>query len=387
MVAIEPLLNDEYVGLPLKRSLGHILKKRSAGVRGIGVYCVYAPVELIRALGAMPITLCAYAQKTIPDAEKVLPSNLCPLIKSSYGFITTNSCPFFELSEAVVAETTCDGKKKMFELIAGVKPMHIMDLPQIPETKDAEVNWTVMIKKLKSFLEETFKTTITDESIEREIKETNKKNRLMFSFFEYAKTRPPVVNWSEMYDIISLATVMNATELQSIVGPVLQKLDRRVSERVFFGKPDAPRVLVSGCPVNGDSAKALRVIEESGGVVVALEACSGMKPYMMTIEENTSDPINALARSYLTIPCSCMSPNKGRFINFDTLINKFKPDVIVDVILQACHAYNIESYTLEKHVKKNHDLPFLKIETDYSSGDVERIRMRMEALLENSKRR
>ena len=131
----------------------------------------------------------------------------------------------------------------------------------------------------------------------------------------------------------------------------------------------------------------LRVIEESGGVVVALEACSGMKPYMMTIEENTSDPINALARSYLTIPCSCMSPNKGRFINFDTLINKFKPDVIVDVILQACHAYNIESYTLEKHVKKNHDLPFLKIETDYSSGDVERIRMRMEALLENSKRR
>jgi benzoyl-CoA reductase/2-hydroxyglutaryl-CoA dehydratase subunit BcrC/BadD/HgdB len=78
-----------------------------------------------------------------------------------------------------------------------------------------------------------------------------------------------------------------------------------------------------------------------------------------------------------------MTPNVRRLASLDEMITKFKPDVIVDVVLQACHSYNVESYTVEQHVKAKHKLSFLKIETDYSSGDVERIRMRVEALLEN----
>jgi len=50
--------------------------------------------------------------KTIPEAEKDLPKNLCPLIKSSYGFAKTEKCPFFYFSDVVVGESTCDGKKK-----------------------------------------------------------------------------------------------------------------------------------------------------------------------------------------------------------------------------------------------------------------------------------
>jgi len=60
------------------------------------------------------------------------------------------------MSEAVIAETTCDGKKKMFELAAEVKPMHVMDLPQLPDEAEALNNWTVMIRKLQRFLEDTF---------------------------------------------------------------------------------------------------------------------------------------------------------------------------------------------------------------------------------------
>jgi len=117
----KPLLNDEYTGdAPSKRLLAYLQSKRNKGKRIIGVYCSYAPVELIRAFGLIPATLCAFSSATIDAAETVLPTNLCPLIKSSYGFIIKDSCPFFGLSEAVVGETTCDGKKKMFELISGI---------------------------------------------------------------------------------------------------------------------------------------------------------------------------------------------------------------------------------------------------------------------------
>ena len=61
--------------------LDSIIAKRNIGAPVIGMYCGYAPVELVRAMGAVPIFLCAFSRKTIPAAEAVLPSNLCPLIK------------------------------------------------------------------------------------------------------------------------------------------------------------------------------------------------------------------------------------------------------------------------------------------------------------------
>jgi benzoyl-CoA reductase/2-hydroxyglutaryl-CoA dehydratase subunit BcrC/BadD/HgdB len=380
--SIEPLISDEYTGFPLKRSLDCILRKRREGHRGVGVYCAYAPVELIRAAGAVPIALCAFSNKTIPEAERVLPSNLCPLIKSSYGFIVTNTCPFFELAEMVVAETTCDGKKKMFELIASVKPLFVMDLPQVPEAGGAREYWAATIGKLRSFLDDKLGTSITDDGIERQIQLTNEKNRLMLRLFGYAAHTPPVLSWQEMYDVIALAQVVSTPELAEFLGPIFVKLDKRLADKKHVGAAGSPRVLVSGCPVNGDSAKVLRIIEESGGAIVALEGCSGMKTFMTVIEERTGDPVAALARAYLSVPCSCMTPNRKRLDALDALIRQYRPDAVVDVVLQACHSYNIESHTVERYVKEKHRIPFLKIETDYSAADVGRIRMRVEALFE-----
>jgi benzoyl-CoA reductase/2-hydroxyglutaryl-CoA dehydratase subunit BcrC/BadD/HgdB len=67
----------------------------------------------------------------------------------------------------------------------------------------------------------------------------------------------------------------------------------------------------------------------------------------------------------------------------DKLVKRFKPDAVIDVVLQACHSYNVESYKVGKHVQETHGLPFLKIVTDYSQSDLGQIRTRVEALLES----
>lgn len=377
------LINDKYTNNPNDRVLGSIIRKRDIGAPVIGMYCGYAPVELVRAMGAVPIFLCAFSRKTIPAAEAVLPSNLCPLIKSSYGFIITDTCPFYSLSQAIIGETTCDGKKKMFELISHIKPTHIMDLPQLPDEKEALANWIIMVHKLKNWLEKTFQVKITHERIEDEIRETNRKNRLMNDLFRYAAQSPPVISWSEMYDVIGFELVTNSEELKLFLDDVKARLDERVSIGEFVGTEHSPRVLVSGCPVGGDAAKVFKVIEEAGGVVVAMEACSGMKGYSIHIDEDSGDPIAALAKAYLKIPCSCMSPNQRRFDALDEMITRFKPSAVIDVILQACHSYNIESYRIENHVRNKHHLSFLKVETDFTESDRAMIKTRVEALFES----
>jgi len=379
---IEPLVNDGFAGEATKRTLNYLQKQREIGKNIVGIYCSYAPLELIRAAGAAPSVLCAFADKTIEAAETVLPANLCPLIKSSYGFIKTDTCPFFALSEAVIAETTCDGKKKMFELISGIKPMYVMDLPQLPDEKEAVDQWTVMIKKVKGFLEATFNRKIDDRAVEKEIQATNEKNRLMNKIFDFAAQRPTPVSWLEFYDLTYLGQAATTEDMLPVLNASIAKLEKRVAEGVYHGKKDSPRVLVTGCPVGGDATKVFRIIEEAGGVIVVLDSCTGMKPYAGLIAEDTADPYAALARRYLDLPCSCMTPNQRRLTELDRMIERFKPDVVVDVVLHACHSYNIESHKIKEHVMNTHHLPFLKIETDYSQGDVGQIRTRVEALLE-----
>jgi benzoyl-CoA reductase/2-hydroxyglutaryl-CoA dehydratase subunit BcrC/BadD/HgdB len=378
-----PLIDDEFSGEGPKRALQYIQTKRAAGMPVAGIYCGYAPMEVIRAVGAVPAILCAFANKTIPAAETVLPVNLCPLIKSSYGFIATDTCPFFALSDAVVAETTCDGKKKMFELIAHHRPMFVMDLPQLPDEREAEPNWATMIMKLQGFLEKTFASSATPERIEEEIKATNIKNRLMNRIFDYAAKKPLLLNWSETYEIAFLAQVARTEDLQTVFAEVFDKLAEREEKGIYWGRASAPRVLVTGCPIGGDAAKIYKIIEEAGGVVAAMDACTGMKPFLAEIDENTGDPVAAIARRYLQLPCSCMTPNQRRLTELDKTIARFRPDAIVEVVLHACHSYNIEAYKIMNHVKEQHRLPYLKIETDYSLGDVEQIRTRVEALFDS----
>jgi benzoyl-CoA reductase/2-hydroxyglutaryl-CoA dehydratase subunit BcrC/BadD/HgdB len=379
---VEPLVNDGFAGEATKRTLGYLQKQREKGNNIVGIYCGYAPLELIRAMGAAPAVLCAFANKTIEAAETVLPANLCPLIKSSYGFIKTDTCPFFAISEAVIAETTCDGKKKMFELISDIKPMYVMDLPQLPDEKEALDNWTVMIKKLKGFLETTFNRKIDDKEVEKEIKETNIKNKLMNKIFDFAALTPTPVSWLELYDLTYLGQASTTQDMLGILNDCVAKLEKRVADGVYHGEKDSPRVLVTGCPVGGDATKVFKIIEEAGGVVVVLDSCTGMKAYNGIIAENTPDPYAALSRRYLDLPCSCMTPNSRRLTELDKMIERFKPDVVVDVVLHACHSYNVESHKIKEHVTHKHKMPFLKIETDYSQSDVEQIRTRVEALLE-----
>ncbi len=380
----ERIFNDAYVGEPpAKRALGHIQEQQKLGKHVVGIYCGYAPIELINALDLVPALLCAFSNTTIETAEATLPANLCPLIKSSYGFIEKDSCPFYWAAEAVIAETTCDGKKKMFELIAARKPLHVMDLPQLCEEPEALDNWTSMIIKLQGFLEKTFGVKADNEAIERAIRENNEKNRLVMQMLDHAVLENPVLGWAEMLDIIFYAVMGRGSVINSTLEKGLAVLQSRAKSGYSHGRPGSPRIMITGCPTAGDAAKVFKIIEEAGGVIVVLDSCTGTKPFNLMIAENTGNPARAIAERYLQIPCACMSPNTGRLKELDRMIEKYRPDAVIDIVLHACHGYNVESFKVGKYIKEKHGLPFLKIITDYSQGDIGQLTTRIEGLIES----
>lgn len=85
---------------------------KAAGGTVIGTFCVYAPEEIIRAVGGVGVGLCSGAEWAYDQVEQLVPRNTCALIKSAMGFKIGRVCPYVESSNLIVGETTCDGKKR-----------------------------------------------------------------------------------------------------------------------------------------------------------------------------------------------------------------------------------------------------------------------------------
>ena len=146
------------------RNVLALQEAREKGRKVVGQFCIYSPLEIALAAGAVPVSLCGTKQDSIPVAEEVLPRCLCPLIKSSFGFALQDSCPYLAASDIVVADATCDGKKKMYELLAAYKPVMVLQLPQIQDER-AHAYWREQYALLVARLEEDFGVRITEEKL------------------------------------------------------------------------------------------------------------------------------------------------------------------------------------------------------------------------------
>jgi benzoyl-CoA reductase/2-hydroxyglutaryl-CoA dehydratase subunit BcrC/BadD/HgdB len=351
-------------------------KEKGRGL--VGIYCEYTPREVIMAAGAMPVCLCGYTPEMVAVAEEDLPANLCPLIKSSYGYVKDRACPFFEKADAIVAETTCDGKKKMYELIADRHPTFVLELTQKPDSEAAFAHWLGEVRELKAFLERVLGVEITDAKLGEAIRAMNRWRRRHLDLYEFSRGDDVYVTGVERL-LVNQRIACSPLE-DELLDAVLAELSRRRESGETVAPKGAPRVLVTGVPIGMNVEKVIRLVEESGGIVVVQEACSGIKPLVGLVSEE-GDPLEAIARKYFELPCSCFTANRGRFDLLDRLVTEFRPDAVVDVVWMACHTYNVESVLVRRWAAEK-GLPFLKVETDYSTSDTEQMRNRVQSLME-----
>ena len=184
-----------------KNSFLAVKQLKDKGIPVIGAYCTYFPKEIAMAMGAATVGLCSTSDETISDAEKDLPKNLCPLIKSSYGFAKTDKCPFFYFSDVVVGETTCDGKKKMYEYMSEFKDVFVMELPNSQSAASMQL-WKGEIIRFKEYLEEKFGVTITEEKIAEAIKEENEVRKSLKNLYEVMKHEPAPIKGHDLFKVL-----------------------------------------------------------------------------------------------------------------------------------------------------------------------------------------
>ena len=329
------------------------------GGKVAGTFCTFTPQEILDAAGVSPVSLCGMSEETIPAAEVHLPKNLCPLIKSSYGFAVSDKCPY----------------------LGDMKDVYLLHLPQ-GDREHALEQWTQEVQRFREFLEQKFGEAIPDEAIRNAVRARNKERACRRRLMELQKLQPPASTGYAIYKALEGAGFY--FDVNEVCKELTRLADGLEADYAAGKRPvpaDAKRILVTGCPIGGVLEKTVKAIEAAGGVVVCFENCSGIKATLDDVDADAPDIVQAVAEKYLKIGCAVMTPDSRRLALLEKLVDEYKVDGVVEIDLQACTAYTVESTTIRRKMESL-GMPYMAIETDYSLSDSGQLATRLEAFLE-----
>lgn len=353
-------------------------KKNGGNV--VGTFCVFVPDEVILATKAIGVGLCSGSQFWIEDGEKVLPRNLCPLIKAFAGAKVGLTCPYFQSCDMIVGETTCDGKKKAWEIMEEHMPVHVMELPQMKREKNF-IQWEDEIKLFIKRMEELTGNEVTVENLKKAIDVCNRKRRALKRLYDFRKNTPSPISGLDALLVSQVAFSDDPERFIEKTEALCDELEERVKELKATGKK---RIMVTGTPMALPNWKLHSIVEGLDAEIVVEETCTGTRYFenQVSDEGDTIDElVKNMAERYMNINCACFTPNDGRTEDVIKYAEEYNVDGVIYYNLSFCHTYAIEYEKIEKALKEK-DIPLIMVETDYSEEDTGQIRTRVEAFLE-----
>ena len=367
-----------------------IREAKENGKKVIGYMCLLAPTELILAADAIPVRVNSGWYDTAKLGDRVVPVEVCPVVRSTIGAKMIGLSPYLELSDALINLLTCDGITKLGEILSDYKPVWTMTIPRVKDSAQSLRLWNDEIKTTKSQIETLTGNKIDRKKLRSAIELTQKATKAFRRLQEIRKGAPVImgrdamlVNQTYMWDDIKRWT--EKTEA------LCDELEKRVQKKMWACPPDTPRVMVTGTPmIWPDNWKLPTLIEEGTpqGVLVADELCSSERLLYDPVgvdEWNMNDMYNAIGERYLMAStCPCFTSADGNEDRINWLLNKIKEWNIQGVIYyvhRGCMLYAME-YTRVKKVLDSINVPVYYLDTEYTREDVGQMKTRVEAFLE-----
>lgn len=371
---------SEVHGLRIKE----LMDAREEGRIVVGSYCVFVPEELILAVDEISVGLCAGAEFNFEGAEEVLPRNLCPLIKSAFGFKRGLVCPYVEASDIIVGENTCDGKKKAYEVLEPmVRDLYIIDLPQMKSDK-GKMLLRDEYRMFMAKLEDASGRKITAETLKKGIETANAKRKAVKRLAELRKADPAPISGLDVLLVNQIFFYDDPVRFTGSVNALCDELEERVKKGEGVFPKGTPRVLMSGCPMAVPNWKVPFIVETSGAVIVGEESCVGERGTQWLTEDegdSVGELLDSITERYFKIDCAVFTPNPSRVDHVQDMFGRYNARGVIHYSLQFCHPYMVESGPVEADLESS-GIPVLRLETDYSQEDTGQIKTRIEAFVE-----
>ncbi len=127
---------------------------------------------------------------------------------------------------------------------------------------------------------------------------------------------------------------------------------------------------------------AALLISDASALAAETSGTSEFQQNLVDASGTTVDALlGAITDRYLSIDCAVFTPNPSRLDHVRRMVKAYRADGVIHYSLLFCSPYQIEAGPVE-HELESEGVPVLRVETDYSTEDVEQIRTRVEAFVE-----
>ncbi len=356
--------------------------KRQGG-KIIGYLCAYVPLEIITAAGFIPFRIKGNVNEPITKADTQMETIVCPLVRSCFDMSLKGSYDFLD---GLVFPHSCDSVCRTYDIwkyTLNLPYSHFINLPHGTDDSSLEF-FKAVLNTFRSSLGRFAGREISDVSLTQAVKTYNENRGRVRELAELRKLAPPLISGAEVTKVLVAAMSIPVDESIGLLDSVIAEVRQRAG---IAGKKLA-RVMVVGSQV--DDAAFIRLIEDSGAVVVADDLCPGAREHGPVVDI-TDDPIDGIAERYLRRINCCRTYRQRegtypeyleeRFGHIGRAIKDFKVDGVILYIYKCCDPFGFEVPAMKGYIESL-GTPVLYLEDEYSMSTMARLRTRVQAFLE-----
>lgn len=345
-----------------------------AGKKTAVSFCTFVPQEILEAAGICSLRV-PYVRGVKDAAAQLLPDNVCPVVKNCCD-ICEDEC--LKDADLILAETSCDGKRKMYELLSRQERVYFY---QVPQGADRDYVNPLIQSECRYFVKELkkrFGVEITEEEIRSAGALINEERESILQLMEIQRQNPPAAWGREIFQVIQENRVL--PDIRKRITAYKEAREQLISRESPVPKK-ARRILITGCPLDSVYTKVLDIMEQNGGAAVCFETCEVIKSAVRHFDTREENVYKALADCYQNTACAIMAPNTLRFELIKRLVEEYQVEGILDIMLQTCHPYTVERDKMRR-LCQTLGVPYLSLSTEVSETDTGQLSTRIAAFIE-----
>ena len=364
-----------------------VREAQAAGRVCVGSVCSLVPEVLLDLPGTFTVRLRAPRTGSMEMGTYYLTSFLCEYsraileraIEGGYQFldciIAPDACSMINRCvENMELLKTCNKEKFFYQN---------MEIPMKADDNGLNIYVSECKKKILQPLHDVYGIDISEEALRTAVENHNKVCRLISEIGEFRKEDNPRITGYEFH-IITMASYVCPKDL------LIEKLQETLEE-IKMREPDTKkkyraRVVMVGSEI--DDVDMVKLVEESGALVVADRFCFGSMPGREVITLNDEeDVVTQVCRHYMYASQCARYMNRekidGRRAYVDQLAKEYKADGIIYEQMKFCDYWAYERMVGSHVLRDEYGYPVLSVDRPYAIGSSGQLRTRVQAFVES----
>ncbi|MBI2957741.1 MAG: 2-hydroxyacyl-CoA dehydratase [Chloroflexi bacterium] len=368
MAALEALRSAARDPQPVARAA------KVSGRKVLGYRCVFVPEEMMHAAGVTAFPIFG-TPEAVSLADSYFQPNLCEFIRNIFDLALKGKLDYLD---GLVLCNTCDAVRKLYDHWKSYIKTPFCHMINNPQKQFTEPAYEYQYRELAEFREALERLTgaaVTDDALQRSIKLHNETKSLLRKVYEFRKPDLPLLSGEEALEVVMGTMLLPKEEANAKLAQLIDELGTRGRSPLAPG----PRIMITGSII--DNPTLIRMVEESGAMVVADDLCTATRYFWYPVKED-KDPLAALARHCTEKPvCACMHPAEARLEYMMDLVREYRVDGIIYFNLMYCDPFLYEGVLFKKKFEER-GIPMIALETEHTPSGLGQLKTRVQAFLE-----